>query len=302
MLSRQLPAILVCLVLTLNCSPGAAQPDDEMEACDTCSAPVQPQIPETTHLPRIPANALPGPISPESIAPAEIDPQPVTKCTGGGKAWVTKWKGRKRSRVRIKTPRVCTEIDITKNCSQFIDSTGALGEQGRDFATVIQQSPQREAFLKANSLGTLCPKYATLSEAQKLQASVWAFAVLAYEESTCNLNADHPKKVCLSRHRNGRCLKWQTINPLDGYGYVAFVEDDNNRMSRLVTCETPFRKLNCVEIRTYQEQIRCFADMVYKDTNCGKRPFTPNANSYWGPNRRAKTQLIPHMKRFKGCF
>lgn len=172
---------------------------------------------------------------------------------------------------------------MDNQCSNIMSGAGVLGPIGKNLVEVMT-SPSNKAYYTANnSLGALCPRFNSLTEAQRIQAWTWFWTSLAQEESGCQTNKPHP-----THDKRGR-----RINPNEGYGLWAFEKDRNLRRAR---------GSECSDIGTAAGQAKCAVSIMTKTQLSKRRSAGPFAGSYWGPVRRSQGQLIPHMERFGLCF
>lgn len=91
------------------------------------------------------------------------------------------------------------------NCSDFIDRNGMLGSRGHVIASAFQQFEHlrvlvSEKAARATSMPQLCPKFSRMNEEQRIRFWVWAFAAIAWDESTCKPGATN------SRATNGTAV------------------------------------------------------------------------------------------------
>jgi hypothetical protein len=172
---------------------------------------------------------------------------------------------------------------MAEACSNIISSKGKIGSWGQDIADVMLSKKYRTSFLDLQSLGPFCPRYKSLSDTDKIRAWLWFWAALADAESDCRSNAYHGTHLADGTR----------LNPRVGHGLWAMEKDANIRQSRGAAC---------FNIQTVRGQATCTIDIM-KETQFD-RGFSAyyRAASYWGPIRRAPTDLMPYMKRLKGCF
>lgn len=183
--------------------------------------------------------------------------------------------------------RAPTRRDMSRSCSALMDSTGHLGASGRSIFSIMAEAKYSRYFTANNSLGSFCPNFNNLSDSQKLQAWTWFWTALANEESSCIVNRKHATTY---RGRDGRV---HVLNPREGYGLWALERDRNIRRHRGAACRN---------IGTTEGQARCAIDIMVKRQLSHGRTAGVTPKSYWGPIRRGKSQLMPHMRRMKLCF
>lgn len=114
-------------------------------------------------------------------------------------------------------PNNCLLIDwlkwkhqsYAKNCKEFfLDEQGNLGKFSKITATLIAEDVKnygdQSKFVQTNSdFDRLCPNFKNFTTTQKIAFHSWIFELLAFPESTCNINvkpnlaAPTTKAVCL---------------------------------------------------------------------------------------------------------
>jgi hypothetical protein len=176
-------------------------------------------------------------------------------------------------------------------CSNFIGSDGSYGQWGRQLAAIVSEPRYREAYLRHNSLGAFCPRFAQLSESKRIQAWVWFWAALGHEESGCDLNKFHGTHY---RNRQGQVVR---LNPREGHGLWALERSATVRRGRGAACS---------DISSFDGQARCSVDIMARNQLFSGASASGAADSrkYWGPTRNSRQgrQIIPHMRRFTECF
>ena len=175
-----------------------------------------------------------------------------------------------------------TFLGLPAACSHLMKNDGTVGKTGKELMKIMSQNKYFDSFSKKESLGAFCPKFKKLSSDQKLHAWTYFWTVLAYHESTCQIDVEHPT------HSAG-----QRINPTNGFGLWAAESSAHLRSSRGSACNN---------IRTAEGQAKCAVDTMFS-TQLNKGYRADNfSGSYWGPVRRGSRQIIPFMKNYKGCF
>lgn len=174
---------------------------------------------------------------------------------------------------------------VARACSSLMNSQGQLGEHGQSLVSIMAEPKYARYFLGSNALGSFCPKFNTLSTAQKLNAWAWFWTVLAHEEASCNVTQVHGTHIW----RNGKLSR---LNPYQGYGLWALEKDANVRAWRGAACRS---------INTAAKQARCAVDIL-ASTSLSKGRTGVSSSSYWGPVRRGADQIRPQMRRFALCF
>lgn len=174
-----------------------------------------------------------------------------------------------------------------KQCSAIMDSQGSLGPIGQELYEIMDSEKYSSYFTQNNSLGSLCPKFNSLSDSQKLIAWTWFWTALASEEAACKVNRIHPTTYIDKKGRR------RILNPRPGYGLWALEKDRNIRRGRGRACDN---------ISTSKGQALCSVDIMVKNPIISRVTGEPNKNSYWGPVRRSQSQVIPHMRRLSLCY
>jgi hypothetical protein len=172
---------------------------------------------------------------------------------------------------------------LAPSCGNFMSSNGTIGPWGKSVVSTISRPEYKSSFFASNALGRMCPKFGSLSAEKKAQAWVWFWASLADEESGCNPKIVHPTHT-----KSG-----QRINRVEGYGLFAAERHYGDRDHRGAACKS---------ISTAEQQSLCAIDTMYVHHFRQGHTAYRSSGSYWGPIHRANTQLIPHMRRFQGCF
>jgi hypothetical protein len=164
--------------------------------------------------------------------------------------------------------------------------TGELGAWGQSVASILREPKYFAAFTGDGSLGRFCPRFAELSQAQRIRAWVWFWTVLANEESSCDRDLYHP-----THYPDGRIL-----NPNEAHGLWAVELRASVRRSN-------GRGPACNEISSVEGQARCAIDMAYALQLRRGRPIsTKYTRQYWGPINRQERQILPNMQRYTPCF
>lgn len=176
---------------------------------------------------------------------------------------------------------------MSKQCSAIMDSQGNLGSIGQELYEIMDSDKYASYFTQDSSLGSLCPKFNSLSDSQRIMAWTWFWTALASEEATCTVKKIHPTTYI---DRKGRR---RILNPRPGYGLWALEKDRNIRRGRGRACDN---------ISTTKGQALCAVDIMFKNPVISRFTGEPNKNSYWGPVRRSQSQVIPHMKRLSLCY
>lgn len=193
---------------------------------------------------------------------------------------------------RIETPKPVVIYPARKErmagqCSKIMDNRGRLGPTGKSLISIMSEKRYIRNFTSPNAMGYLCPRFNTLTKTQKLQAWTWFWTSLGHEESGCSSTKVHRTTY---RDRSGRS---RVLNPREGYGIWAMERDRLVRRHRGAACNN---------ISTAAGQARCSIDIMNKRQLSKGRTLTNDKGSYWGPVRRARTQLQDHMRRFNLCF
>jgi hypothetical protein len=176
-------------------------------------------------------------------------------------------------------------------CSNMIRSDGTYGDWGRQMASILAEPRYRNVYLRNDSLGVFCPKFAQLSESKKIQAWVWFWMALGQEESNCNLNQFHGTHY---RNRSGQVVR---LNPREGHGIWALEKSATVRRSRGSACSN---------ISSFAGQARCSVDIMARNQldRGYSASHAPESRKYWGPTRNGRLgrHITPHMRRFTECF
>ncbi len=207
---------------------------------------------------------------PKPAITPKIEAPPVPKMDVGDQVSVT---FRIRGRNKPLDPR----------CRRFLDENGNYGDYGRAISALMNTSLYNRYYTSRNSLSQICPKFATLNDAQKTKAWTWFWMVLANEESDCNVNKSHG-----THFPNGR-----RMNPTLGWGMFAGELFDAKRAWRGRMCQG--------SMKASAVQIRC-AVATMSDTQLSEGRGVLSSESYWGPVRRYPRQIVPNMRGFKSCF
>jgi hypothetical protein len=206
-----------------------------------------------------------------------VAPSSCRDCTSGAPARIA--------------PASSSRSRLAPMCSNFIGSDGSYGQWGRQMAGIIAEPRYRDLYLRNNSLGAFCPRYAQLSESKRIQAWVWFWSALGHEESGCDLNKHHGTHY---RNRRGEVVR---LNPREGHGIWALERSATYRRGRGAACSN---------ISTFDGQARCSLEIMAKNQLVSGASASGAADSkkYWGPlrNSRQGRQIMPHMRRFTECF
>jgi hypothetical protein len=170
---------------------------------------------------------------------------------------------------------------ISSRCEPLMDSEGNRGEWGDALHGIMSSPPYVSAFTNPTPIQSLCPQASKMNQEEILNFWVWLWTALAQEESSCRLNQHH------ATHASGR-----RINHREGHGLWTMEKSKIIRRSRGPAC---------AKIEDFEGQALCSVDIMFKTQLDRARPITWSG-SYWGPLRRYKKQMKPHMARFKRCF
>ncbi|QLY24553.1 hypothetical protein HW988_13975 [Bdellovibrio sp. KM01] len=179
---------------------------------------------------------------------------------------------------------------IPNACMKIMNTQGRPGALGQKMISLMSRPGYKEDFTSSNALGTLCPRFNSLSDQNKLLAWTWFWTALAREENvTCNASTEHGETYV---DRSGRT---RILNPDIGIGLwtmekSAAVRRENGRGPE------------CRSVSTAEGQARCAISIMRKDLVGSSNATSPG--SYWGPLRgkRVQRQMMPHMERFRLCF
>ncbi|MEN0060303.1 MAG: hypothetical protein AAGB31_15800, partial [Bdellovibrio sp.] len=174
---------------------------------------------------------------------------------------------------------------LARACNSLMNSQGELGSIGQTLFNTMKQPQYINQFTQDKSLQAFCPRFAQLSDAEKLTAWTWFWTGLAFAESSCEVDKIHGTTY---KDKSG---KTRVLNPRPGYGLWAFERDPNIRK---------WRGQACSNISSESGQARCAVDTMKRQLNSTKS--AKYSKSYWGPVRRGDTQIIPHMRRLKSCY
>jgi hypothetical protein len=191
-------------------------------------------------------------------------------------------------------------IPMNQRCSMFIDRNGKFGRLGNKAMDMMAEQKYIQLFTNSNALGDYCPKFNSLSNAEKLQAWTWYWTSLANEETQCVVDIEHPEFD----------KKGNRINNRPGWGLFAAEKRDKDRA---------FRGAPCRDIKTDVGQLRCAIDTMATYTLGEGQNAHNDKGTYWGPTQpymcvknkktgkvkcgdRGARQIMPHMKRFQACF
>jgi hypothetical protein len=174
---------------------------------------------------------------------------------------------------------------MSSRCSSLMNSQGKMGADGQTIYNIMASERNVKYYTQNSALGNFCPRFNSLSSADKLQAWVWFWTALGHEESGCRPNLPHG-----TRFPDGRIL-----NPRAGWGMWTMEKDRNVRRDRGPECSN---------ISSVAGQARCSVEIM-KDNQLSRGYDARSGDQrYWGPTkgRRADRQMMPHMKRFVPCF
>lgn len=214
---------------------------------------------------------------------------------------------------KIRPARVANE-QITGWCTRIMKPNGTFGDWGQKMAGIILDDPRyRNAYLRNNSLGDLCPNFNRFSKYQRLQAWIWFFTSLGQIESGAtarNPKACDPRTVHATRAWSRRSKRWIVLNHEVGYGIWAAEYSPTVRRNN-------GRGRECNDVTTVTGQARCAIDTMY-DTqleegdsafswavaNSNRRRRGYYQDTYFGSIRRPdlRPRLMMRMKRFQACF
>ena len=174
---------------------------------------------------------------------------------------------------------------ISKACfHNFMTSKGDYRQWGLKIKDKISEEPYHKTFIRGNAMTDMCPRFRSLTDEQKKKVWTFFWMALAQEESSCKATVTH------RTHTN----KGRRINPRLGYGLWAMEYYQRDRAFRGRPCSD--RSISSVEA-----QIACSVDIMH-DTQLRKGRGLYTKKSYWGPVRRYRKQLRPHMRRVKECW
>lgn len=78
------------------------------------------------------------------------------------------------------------KLGVSSNCTRFIDSNGNFGSWGSYVMNRLSKSEHPNLFAPAADVGSVCPKFAKMSDQQKKNFLTWFVASMAAFESSCN--------------------------------------------------------------------------------------------------------------------
>jgi hypothetical protein len=181
---------------------------------------------------------------------------------------------------------LATKEGLARSCFNFIDRDGRLGGWGKILYTRMLQPNYLHTFTNPRALTKACPRFAQLTDRQKLKAWVWFYAALAHEESSCDPDKFHPTHIEVGQD------DFRRLNPTAGHGLWALEKMFAYRESRGPAC---------ADISTVEGQAACAIDIMHK-RHLKKSGRAIVSGSYWGPVRRYTRQMSHHMRRFENCF
>lgn len=173
-------------------------------------------------------------------------------------------------------------LTVPLACNHIMSSTGEVGPTGKSLMKYMSMNENYRDYTKKNSLGRFCPGFDNMTPDQKIHVWTYFWTVLANHESTCRHNVIHPV------YAGGRRL-----NPMQGYGLWAAETSSKVRRSRGAACS---------DITTGDGQARCAVGTMLNTQLSKGHTASSFSGSYWGPVRRGDRQILPAMKKYKGCF
>lgn len=176
------------------------------------------------------------------------------------------------------------------DCSDFIDADGVFGPRGHVIASAFKQFEHLQVLIsnqaaRATSMPQLCPKFARLSEEERIRFWVWTFAAIAWDESTCKYGARNSRATngtavgLLQMETNLRARSWR--GPLCRFQSVA----------------SPRENLLCgLEIMRGQ-----FSGLYSSNRSCKGLAGLSMPCSYWQKLRRNWSPVHHLITLFPGC-
>lgn len=176
-------------------------------------------------------------------------------------------------------------------CSRFIRPDGNFGEWGQLIDTSLTQYSELHTVLvssraaSAEGMRSVCPRFASLSGAQKREFWVWVMTSLALFESTCGYDTSNASNR-------------------DAVGIYQLNKDISDRSPRALIGNRRCGTLTAVEIARPHENILCTLDFI-RDGFSGRMPHAPaglvTEAQQFQKLRRENTALVRLIKKFQLC-
>ena len=176
-------------------------------------------------------------------------------------------------------------------CSRFIARDGNYGEWGQLIdASFSQYSELRTALLSsatANAAGmrNVCPRFSSLTNAEKREFWVWVMASLALYESTCGFDTSN------------------SVNS-NAVGIYQLHRSTTDRLPRSLIANQRCGRLVATEVAKPRENILCTLDFI-RDAFSGRMDHAPagliTKAQQFQKLRTENTSLVKLIKKFQLC-
>lgn len=220
----------------------------------------------------------------EAWASVVIPPQ--TKFAKGGGLQSTMMRFSELDQITQKDSSWPEHKGMAENCAKIMSTNGTIGPWGELLLEKIQDPNYQATFMKDGALGSLCPNFNNLRPEVRARAWVWAFTVLANEESMCMPNYLHRT---LKKSEG----KWVAQGNFVGLGLWAMELSPYLRRARGPACSA---------IKEVKDQVACTMSIMKGQIE--KWGSATAENNYWGPAlpHRHEKQMQPSMRRLAACF
>ncbi len=172
---------------------------------------------------------------------------------------------------------------LASACTAFISSSGAMGPWGEALISAFERVGTDCMYEQAN-WSAICPGFTNMSNAQKRQLIVYAFAAVADAESTCRPSAQAQGTTDLAVGLFQLENSWRQRNDADRH--------------ELCSPNAPVAEPKAISF-----QMQCAAGTFY-DYHCNRSDdrYTRVGNGgYWQKWRRPNRAISRDISHFPGC-
>ncbi len=173
---------------------------------------------------------------------------------------------------------------LSRNCDSFITKNGNLGSNGKE---IIRQIRKHKSYYtpKAKKASVACPNWHVLTNKEKEVFWVWAFAILAHTESSCN-----PRAFTKGVKADPEKVLAKPDEYKDGYRMASGLFQLEYSVGSRVDSARPdiCKKMTPAQTKEARPNIACAVSIMSDFLDDSEREVFYSRNSYWQKLVRVK--------------